>query len=262
MISSIADLTSLSYSARRSVELKTQIADLTQELSSGRVKDVSRHLGSDLGVYAEIESRFVSLSAYEGSAAEATLLSDAMQSTVSQLSETSNRLSRDFLSTASSGLPVARDQLVSTAQTELDMILSSLNMTIAGRSVFAGIDSEISPLEDGDTLLTALRTEVSGAASVSDVISRVDAWFDDPAGFDAVMYNASAVPRSGIPIAENTEVAFDLLGNDPAFKLLIKQTAIGALSGEAGISLTSTERLDLIKEAGVAFCRQARNLQK
>lgn len=253
MLSSIGDLTSLTFSARRSAELKTQIADLTQELSSGRVVDPADHLAGDLGFLADVESRSTALTAYETAAAEAGLVGDAMQASVGHLLEISNKLTRQFESTAGAGFDLVRGQIVATARSDLDLIVTTLNGTVAGRSMFSGIASDAEPLAGADVLIAALSAELTGATDVADVQARADAWFSDPAGFDAVMYQGSTTPRSAVPIAEGDSVSFDILANDPAFKEVLKQTALGALADDPGLTLNNVERLDLVGAAGVGF---------
>lgn len=250
MYVSIGDLASLTHTSRRSVALKTELDALTQELTTGKVRDVTAHLGSDMGFYADVEARLTRLSALSVSATEAELFGDAAQNVVGRLSDVSEDLASDLILVSNTGMSHSRSQLATDARDQLQLVISALNGSIAGRAMFSGVATDQIPLEDADTLIAAVQAEVAGLASPTLIMDQIDAWFDDPAGFDAVMYNGSDQSLADVQVAEDVKVGFDLKANDPAFREVMKVAVVGAIADDAALSLSESDRMDLLRSAG------------
>ncbi len=54
-----------------------------------------------------------------------------------------------------------------------------------------------------------LRAVVSGQPTPEDMIAAAQAWFDDPAGFDASIYTGSATSLSAFQLSETEEVSLE-----------------------------------------------------
>jgi flagellar hook-associated protein 3 FlgL len=249
----LGDLASLTYASRRSSAIKSEIDALTLELTTGKVRDVSAHLGADLGVYAEIEARLAKLDAFDAVAAESEVFADATQNALGFLSDLSGQLTADFLTASNSGLAGSQGQAAKAARDTLDAMVNTLNGTVAGRSLFAGVATDRRPLEGADAMLTALRGELAGATTAADAMARVSAWFDDPAGFGAVMYDGSSQSLNEIRVAEELGVTFDLRADDPAFRDMFEMAALGALADDPVMALPGNERTAMFEAAGVGF---------
>jgi len=165
----------------------------------------------------------------------------------------SNQLAQDVILTANSGLSQARSQQAQDAEAELDLMISTMNGEVAGRSIFSGIATDQTPIADAETLLSAVRTEISGLSDLDDILATIDTWFSDPAGFDAVMYNGSDRTLAPIQIAEDVRVSFELKANDPQFKRALQMTVAIAISDDDGLALSHTERMDLMQEASASL---------
>ncbi|MEM7321373.1 MAG: flagellar biosynthesis protein FlgL, partial [Pseudomonadota bacterium] len=188
---SIGDLAHTLVLRTRSVSIKTQIETLTQELASGQTTDIASRLDGDFAHLADMDRGLKRLAAFATSSAEAALFTDAVQDSLTNIHDRVDALSMALTSIGSFGQQINRDQVSNQAEAELQFILSSLNTSVGGRSLFAGMDTDRAPVAAADLLLSAVRTAVAGQTTPGDIVQAATDWFNDPAGFDAVIYAGS-----------------------------------------------------------------------
>jgi flagellar hook-associated protein 3 FlgL len=89
----------------------------------------------------------------------------------------------------------------------------------------------------------------AGAVSSGDVEAAVTAWFADPAGFQATVYQGGAVLD---PVAVGTDqtAQIDVTAMDPAILATLKGVAMGALLSRGVLAGSDVARVDLAKRAG------------
>jgi flagellar hook-associated protein 3 FlgL len=249
-LTSFGDLSTSLLLRNRSVELRREISDLSLELSSGRVADVARHLNGDTRRFSAIEADIVRLNALEDSASEARGFAESAQASLAHLHNLSGRLSQDLLMIGPSSSATAIEHASFLAETDLRSAISTLNTRVADRSLFAGVATDELPLASADDLLAALEAELLGATDAADARARADAWFDDPAGFDAVMYRGSTTSLAPFEVGQDTKVEMELRANDPTLKEYLKNVALAALSTDPSLGFPTRMRADLFQEAG------------
>jgi flagellar hook-associated protein 3 FlgL len=98
-----------------------------------------------------------------------------------------------------------------------------------------------------------LRAVVSGQPTPEDMIAAAQAWFDDPAGFDASIYTGSATSLSAFQLSETEEVSLDIRATDPAIKSLIMNSALAAIASDPAIALDVEGRTELYRKTGLAL---------
>ena len=248
-ITSIGDLAQSLILRHRSAELKNNIETLSQELSSGRVSDVSKRVGNDFSYLSDIERNLTRLGGFSIATSEARLFTDAAQVNLERIQKNATDLSSALISSSSSALNVVGTNLGVQAKDGLAATITSLNSTAGGRSLFAGTATDRTPLDTADAMLSALEPLVTGLTTAADVQTAVDDWFSDPAGFKAVMYSGSDHTLAPMQIGPGQEVDLPLKADDAAFRDVMSKMALAALAGDPGLGFGTGMQADLFRSA-------------
>lgn len=250
---SLGDLAQSFMLQRRSVALRQDLTRLTDELSSGKVADVRQVLDGNHNYLTGLERSLEVLNGYSVANAEATYFTGAMQTSLERVQDFGGALGLDLLLASGGPIGVTSGNPSENAQTQLQGIINSLNSDIAGRSLFAGTATNTTPLPDADTLITQLRTAVTGQTTPEDILAAAETWFADPAGFDAMTYSGSTTALAPMVLSDTERVALDVRANDDAIKDLLMHTAIAALADDPALGLDVPTQADLFGLTGIGL---------
>lgn len=252
-LNSIGDLAQNLMLRSQGTRIRMQIDTLTHELSSGQVADVTGRLRGDFSHLADMDRSLKRLHALSIAAAETGLLADATQASLETVNTAATDLSDSLLSVSMSNQAVSHTQAAVKARSALDTMVSALNTSLAGRSLFAGIAEDQSPLQSADTLLSELRTAISGQSTPSDILQAAQDWFDDPAGFQTVIYAGSGQSRNPVQVSANGQVALAHRADDPVFREGLMLAAVAALANDPALPLNTTTRSAIFETAGTGL---------
>jgi len=247
---SLGDLAQSFLLQRRGTALKTEMARLNEELVTGQVSDIKAILAGNVSYLSEIENDLRTLSGYQVAAVEAGQFADATQSALERIQTTTGSLSSDLLLTGANAVGGVLDQLSADAEAELATIVGALNTDLAGRSLFAGTATDGAALADAETLMAELSIAVAGAASPADVATAAQAWFDDPAGYAATVYQGSDTSIAPFRLGERDTVSLQLTAQNQAVKDTLQAVALAALATGNGLGLSSDDKRELLDLAG------------
>ena len=150
--------------------------------------------------------------------------------------------------------------LAAAAESALGSIVSGLNTSVAGRALFSGTATDRVPLEGVDPLLDALRTVIAAETTPDDMMIAAQAWFDDPAGYSATVYQGSDSALAPFALSDNDSVALDVRANDPAVRDMLFTASIAALADDPALGLTQEDQISLLSKAGIAMISANNNL--
>ena len=259
-VTNLGDL-SHSYAMRqRNVALRLQIDRFSKELATGQVAEIRDVLAGNYSYLTDIERRRAVLEGFGVATAEAAIFSGNVQRALGVIGDLGTDLSTSYLTAGTSAIGVSASDTVAEARNALDGLIGAMNTSAAGRYIFSGVATDQPPLPDSDTLLTALRAAVAGAATVDDLMMQAQAWFDDPAGFAATVYQGSDTALSPYHLSESDQVALDIRAVDPALRDVLRLTAIGALAEDAAFGFDIPAQSDLFDKAGQALLIAQDNL--
>jgi flagellar hook-associated protein 3 FlgL len=247
---SIGDLAQSLTLRRQSASLKSELIRLTQELSSGQVADVTRHLNGNFDQIGDIENR-IALSDARGVAVNealihATAMQVALEHVQTQMVDASGVAT--LASDAAGGSAISAAAF--SARGALDAIVSALNTEVAGRPVFAGTSLDASPIASADTLMDAVISAVSGATDALGVIAALDAFFGDSGGgFETVIYQGGSQDMSPFRLGEGEAVRLSIRADNSVLRGALKDTVMASLVGEDTLALNGGERLALLRQA-------------
>ncbi|MGM0659794.1 MAG: flagellin [Pseudomonadota bacterium] len=250
-LQSIGDMAQSFALRRQSVELNRQMDRLTQELSSGVASDTPRHLSGNLLQLADVERDLSVLDARRDVARIAATDAEVMQTALSRVQTTTSDLATNALTAGFTGSDVQFSTVTTEARGVLETITGALNSSVAGRALFAGNTTDTAPMAAADDLLGALKTALGGATDTNDIRSRLDTFFDDPAGdFATMVYQGGTDGLTPRDLGAGESVALDIRADDPALRDVMKQAALIAILDDASLGLSRQDRRDLIGTAG------------
>lgn len=252
-VTNLGDL-SQSFSMRqRNTSLRADISRLTDELASGQVSDVRNVLSGNYSFLTDIERQSSILDAYQVSTSEAGLFAEATQKALANFESFGSDLSGSLITAGTSAIGVTGSDTSAEARNTLAGMVGSLNSNVAGRFLFSGSASDQVPLPDADTLLNALRNEFSGASTPDDILLAADTWFNDPAGFEATIYQGGSNAISPFNLSEADSVSMDVRAMDTRILEVIKLTAVAALADDSALAFDVSTQSELFGKAGQAL---------
>ena len=238
---SFGDLAQSFVLKSQTARLKGDMGRITQELGSGRVADVGSAVSGDFSRLSALARSRATTQGYQSAAREAVAQADGMQSVIATLSDHVQALISPLLSAAHL-ITAEQVALVGTdARARLTDVMSALNTSVGGRALFAGVAIQGPAVAEAETMLAALRGELVGATSANDAMTRISAWFDDPAGYTATAYQGGAA-LDDLAVSPNDRIWLGATANDPAMRALLKGLAATALITDAGNPLPPSER--------------------
>ena len=247
---SLGDLAQTFMLQRRGAELKADFSRVTEEVASGQVSDVKSVLRGNTGYLSEIENDLQTLSGYRVATVEAAQFADASQTALELVNSSVERLSSIFFAMPNNAFGAVLDQFSNDAETEMATIVSALNTTSGGRSVFAGRATDRSALEDVDAILDALRAATATAMTPEELKTQVDQWFSDPLGFATVAYTGTDEALVPFRVGNDETVEVRVTANDAAFRDILKQVSIAVISEDASFGFSTSERQGLLRDSG------------
>ncbi len=234
----------------QSTLLKTDIQRLNTELATGKAADLASHLGGSYARLTGIERDMRLLDGFQVSIAEAEQFTELMQARLGQIGEVASEFARGLVSGDASSSAATSDTLADASRMHFSSVVSMLNSEAAGRNLFAGDTTDVSPLIDGDAILAELETVVAGATTAADIQSALDAWFSSPTGYDTFAYAGSTTAMAPLKMSATASVAVDIRADNAALKDVLKGLAMAALVDAPGTSLSTIEKADLFRQSG------------
>ena len=252
----VGDLAQALVLGRHSASLKNALQALSTEVATGLVVDRTQRLAGDYAALAGIEGSLTQLRAYHAVTTETGILASVMQTALTSMADHATALGSALLAAATGSSPTRIDTLGEEARQRLQSVMSALNAQVGGRNVFSGIATDRSAVTDSETMMTALDAAVAGATSSADVETAVAAWFADPLGFAATVYQGGT-PLEPVPISANETAQISVTARDLAIVTTLKGLAMAALLQRGVLVGSAGARSDLAKRAGESLASSA-----
>lgn len=247
---SIGDLAQSLMLRRHGVNLKSELTRLSEELVTGQVSDTKTALAGTVSYLTDIENDMRKLDGYGVAAAEAGQFAESMQLALERAQNVSSDFSTTLLTASASTMGQVLNQVVIDATNELASVVSALNTSVGGRSLFSGSATHQPALADVQTIIDGLRLATAGALTPEELITAADVWFDDPAGFAATAYSGSSNDLEPFRLSEGDTVAVQYTADDVAFRDIIKSIAVAAVANDVAYGFDTTAKRDLLARTG------------
>ncbi len=229
--------------------LSQNLSQLTEELASGRVADVNEHLGGDISHLLDINRDLTRLDGFDTAIVEAGGIADAMQASLSLVQSTGEDLAAALIKISTGNLNASGTAVTEQAYLGLDTVISALNTTVAGRSLYGGVATDRAPMGTAQTLLDALEAQIAPSASASEIRAAAEAWFDNPDGFHAIVYTGADQSRNPVQIGAREQVNLSLRADDDIFRNAMLDLSMVAFAGRDDLALSYDVRASLRHDA-------------
>ena len=251
MIINIGDLSQSLQTRRDTGTTKSELVRLTGELSSGVSGDLVSRLNGDFGPLASIERGLSRVESFQSTNAEFELFVSTQQATIGYLRELGS-ISNVFLAIPETGDNTLIVNAGTDALSRFDAAIDNLNIQIAGRSVFSGVETNRPALASAETILLALETEIAtaGAATAADVSAVVETWFAVGGGYDTVGYTGGPAPTTAVQLSDTEAVTAEVTAENDAIRDQLRFLSLGALLGRNLLSGDIVEQGALARMAG------------
>ena len=248
---SIGDLAQSFAMRNRNAAIKQDINRFTQELTTGRTADMRAHLGANYAQLTDLERRSDVLKGFGIATAEAAQFSGGLQLALGRADSLTHSLAKTLKQAELHPQGVGLGNIAKEARTTLSGLIETLNGKTAGRYMLSGNATDTRPLVDAEEVLDAARAALAGATTPDEMMTRLNAWLDDPAGAVADIYRGSDTPLAGFSVSATESVAVEQTAADGALMRMIGTTAVAALATDSGFALSSEAQISLFTQTGV-----------
>ncbi|MBC9207752.1 flagellar hook protein [Roseomonas aerophila] len=243
--------------------LQSQIAQSTAEIASGRKSDPAREMGVGASLLYRLYDDIQQGDAIKNTTALAGERMKTMQTAMTSIGKILEDTSAQILQS-----DALKQQSYNTLGADTPDILASiadlLNIDFQGQKVFGGTDSAARPISNIADMPTKMKAILDAAvaanagtaldaAAVQDVMDQIDDVFGG-AGFYADYYTSASKTGDGTPnlvrIGEGQTLAYDVRGDNAAFKDAMHALALTSLLGGDNSKLTEEAKTALASRAG------------
>lgn len=254
---SVGDMAQQFISMRNGGTIKTDLARLAENLSTGRVTDITAELGGETTRLSGINYSLAQLDGYEQAGRETGLMLANMQTLLNKVDATRGEAGARLLLLSDSSTGDQIDEAARAAGSAFETMVNTLNTRLADRTLMGGNEVDAPALAAADDMLADMRTALAGSTTVADITAGIDAWFDDPmGGFTTMGYLGDTGPAQQKRVSENKRFDIDIRADDPAIKDVLKAAALAAVASELP-GLDDSTKSDLLQESGLRMFSSA-----
>ena len=240
MSPTLGDLSGYLTARRQNVTLRQQILQHSQEMTTGRAQNATRHLKGDLGHLAGLEHDITVATAHSSTIAEASVRVTTKQAALGAMFDALSSVAGALLSANADFNAEMRQAASDRATLALDEIVTGLNVQVAGHSLFAGSATDRIAVLSGSEILSDLRALLVGQSTLSNVDSILDDWFDSPTGgYMTTQYFGNDLDPPPLQLGPEATVEENLGGHDARFRNILKSVVKVALSADPMIAVNA-----------------------
>lgn len=248
---SYGDLASTFLTHRQSAGLKADLSRLGSEMTTGKKQDLGKALGGDFGRFAGIERSLKAVAAYKTANSEASSMLSTAQLALGNVQDIGHDLSPALLTAANAADITLIGATSEDARQKLNAVVSSMNVQVAGRTLFGGASTDRPALATGDAIMAELMAATAGETTAAGIISAVDAWFDTPGGgFETLGYLGSDNDMGPLVIADDETADLPVRADDAVIRDTLKGFALAGMVAEGALAGMVEEQASLIEAAG------------
>ncbi|MBU2360814.1 MAG: flagellar biosynthesis protein FlgL [Alphaproteobacteria bacterium] len=245
---SIGDLSQHFQSLRQGSAIKTRMNTLTQELSSGRIADLSSHLQGNIGQLAVLDREIAVIDGFDLTAGQLQQQLAQKQIVLSRMTTEQIDLATQQLGISSSSSETEIRAAEAAGRAGFDAFADLLNARLGDRSLFAGAAVDRPAVASGADMLADILTSIGGATDAASITASIDAWFDDPAGgFATLGYTGDTGPAPTQRTGSQDVLTLTGRADDQGFRDMLKAAALTAVSDALSGTLDKPTRAALMR---------------
>lgn len=215
--------------SRQSGALRAELNARMAEISTGKHTDMGAAVSGDFSALAALNQSLARLQGYAANTKEAALFTDAVQSALEVVSTSATDLATNALRSVGLENQINLSVVTQQAERAFASSVAALNTRFSERALFSGVNANVEPLPDAETILGALEAVTATAPTATDALAAIDDWFMGAAGYESVY--AGGVARADVPVAPGEMASLDVTALDPAVRATLRDMAGLALLG-------------------------------
>ena len=256
-VNSVGDMAQHFMSMRNGSGIKSDLARLSESMSSGRVSDITRHLGGETARLSGINHSLTQLSSYAQAGRETEQTLATMQTVLNQVGALRETTGGQLLLVSNNSSEDQVNEAARASSSTFGTMVNLLNTRVGDRAIFGGAEVAMTTLAKADTMVADIQAAIGGATSQAAISAIVSDWFDSPTGgFSTMGYAGDTGPELQKRVSANTSLVLDARADDPAIRTVLKFAAMAAIVDEMP-SLPPATRTGLLQEAGAGFLGSA-----
>ena len=250
-------------SLRQTATIKSRLNTLSNELSTGRIADISTHLHGDVGQLALLDRDLALLDSYIGSSGRLAQTLAEKQLVLSALDFEQTALAARLVTVTASASQVELHAAEAAGRAGFDRSVGMVNTRLSDRSLFAGAAVDGPAVAGADVMLADLLAAIGGATDAATITATIDAWFNDPAGgFATLGYLGDTGPEVTQRIGTTEVLTRDGRADDPGLRDILRAGAFAAVSDALSGSLDTATRATLVRTGGDRTFAATDNLRR
>lgn len=250
-IVSIGDMSRHFITMRNSGEIKSDLARLGEELSSGKRSDIVSSLGGDTRQLLGINHSIGVVDQYLQSTTETSMMLDNMQLALARVGEALANASETILRINPQSQPIQIDHATDVAKITFSDIISTINGSYSGGSNFGGRKVDGPALASAEDILSSITAALAGTTTISGMEQNIDDWFDDPSGgFASMGYLGDNAAYLTKPIGAEQRIEIGVRADSTSLKEILKATAIAAVLPSISGSFSTSDQGAILQRAG------------
>jgi flagellar hook-associated protein 3 FlgL len=230
--------------------VEAQIQQLEKQVSSGLKTDTYNDLGAQAAIDIALHDEGRSIETYQTNNQLIATRMTAMDQAMNAINDAGQTIQDQAFALTDSD--TQRTALVNGAKSALATVLNALQVSVGGRAVFAGDQTDTSPLRStiaadlGASITSALSSAPADKAAA--VTGAAQALFADPANF----YQGGA-HINAVAIDKNLRVDYGIEGDNAAFRDVLQGLATIAVTPKPGTDLSAADYGTIINDAAATI---------
>lgn len=199
-------------------QAKTSLAEASIELVTGIKENLSIELSGQVGEYNLVSKALADI---ESSEARVTLADNRLSqtgNTVGAIRSVVEAYSSEAQAALVNNEAYGLVEVQASAVTQIDSIMTLLNTSYGGRSLFSGDEVGQDAVVSSDVLLTEIANAIGGATDEATIDAAITAFFDDGGGYDTLIYQGGAGEASEVQLTSGLAVQYETKADAQAFK--------------------------------------------
>lgn len=257
---SVGDMARQFTSLRNGNAIKTELTELVESLSSGKVKDLTKSLDGETARFSGIQYSLTQLDGYSQIASETLQTLSNVQIILNKVDSARNGTTERLLLVNDTSTAAQIDEAAFSSRSAFEDMVLALNTQVGDRALMSGTSVNTPPLASAALMLADLQAAIGGAVDQATISATVDTWFDDPAGGFATMgYQGDTGAPLERRVAENRTVEVNARADDPAIRKVLKGAALAALANDLP-GLDRETKSGLLQQAAASLFGAASDL--
>ncbi|MGF1501876.1 MAG: hypothetical protein ACFBSD_08665 [Paracoccaceae bacterium] len=248
--------TPLGFPAQRSqalfnqllTSLRDQAISARTEAVTGRPSDIPAALGGRISDAIDLETAIAEISQRREIIALAETRTTAAQGSLSAIGESINDIATSALTALQNQATNGLEVLSIDARAALTAAISALNVTVAGRGVFAG-DLARTPL-NLDSIYSDSAALIDASPNSTTAEDNLRGAFNDPGGlFETVFYTGGTSPAPAAEIAEGERIEIGARADEQPIRDTLRALAQLGAAYDPDLTLSDADRRALAQSA-------------